>query len=115
MNPDFVAALFISLGLAPVESSERFTVEYADWLLEITVYRDSGSVERLVLIHRGMSESFDKMEPFDPKALDIETRKEFVQELSNKGRKQGDIARILQMSESTISKILKQGKRDEKG
>ncbi len=110
MNPNFVAALFISLNIAPVSPSDRFTIEWADCFLEIAIYRGSGSVERLVLMQTTSDNSFDFLEPFDPKTMDLESRNSLIQDLGDLGRKQCDIARLFQLSESSVFKILKQGK-----
>jgi len=110
MNPDVITAFFISLHLTPPSLNERFTITYADGILEIYIHRKGGSIEQLVLINMSNNNSFDKLEVFDPKSLGIEERNALIRNLTL-GRKHSEIARIFQMGESAICKILKKGNR----
>jgi Mor family transcriptional regulator len=113
MNPNFIAALFISLGMAPVQATDSFKLEFCDGILEVTVNRGSGSIERLVLHQVGVTNDFDNMELFDPKRMTVENRNQYINDLHGCGRNQYALARLFQMSESSICKIIKKGIQNE--
>ncbi len=109
MTPNFVAALFISLGIAPISPADRFTIEWDGCILEIIVHRIAGSVERLVMIQTTLSDTFEFLEPFDPKAMSTEKRIDLFHFLKDLGRTQKDLARLFQVSESAVSRVFKEG------
>lgn len=99
-----IPALFDSLGIPQVTSSDQFTLTYQDGLLEVNVKRSSGKVETAVKCVK--NSGFSQITQFDPDRMNKKNRNQRIKSLYANGYSQNELAKFFGLSQAMICRII---------
>lgn len=103
-----VPALFERFGMPAVKTTDEFSLNYKDGLMQVVVKRSSGKVETntQTVNNRG---GFSQMTNFDPSSMSLDQRNSLIKKLYKGGRgdSQSNIGKIFGLTQAQISRIVK--------
>jgi|SRR5471030_78321 len=107
--PSAIQALFINLGIKTVKRHDRFSIEYAEGFLIVTINRGDGSgiVE---VIRKRLDGGFIEATAFDPSMMEKHERDNVIMRLRKDGFSQSEIARRIGFTQATVSNVLRKMK-----
>ena len=99
-----VPLLFEQLGIQGVRTTDRFTVTYANGLLEASVKHQDGRTQ--MAIRSVGNRGFRQMAEFDPQSMSKIERDDLIRTLYKKGERQTALEKKFGLSQSMISNIV---------
>lgn len=110
-TPSPIQTLFMSLGVQKVKRYDKFSIEYAEGFLTVTINRGNGS-GTVEVIRKRLDGGFIEMTAFDPSTMDRAERDTLIKKLKQDGFSQSEIARRIGFTQATVSNALRKISRE---